>query len=114
MIMLVLTLKESIKILNDERGFDVNLHNVFTNSPYDKNGFNYEGIHKVTGKEYDENGWNYYGLHEKTKTYYNPQGYNVDGLDKDGYAKGKRPPGLEDEWMDKNGFNKKGIYIKGY
>jgi len=35
-------------------------------------------------------------------------------LDKDGYAKGKRPPGLEDEWMDKNGFNKKGIYIKGY
>ena len=35
-------------------------------------------------------------------------------MDKDGYAKGKRPPGLEDEWMDKNGFNKKGIYIKGY
>ena len=98
----------------DERGFDVNLHNVFTNSPYDKNGFNYEGIHKITGRESDENGWNYYGLHEKTKTYYNPQGYNVDGLDKDGYAKGKRPPGLEDEWMDKNGFNKKGIYIKGY
>ena len=31
-----------------------------------------------------------------------PEGYNVDGLDKDGYAKGKRPPGLEDEWMDKN------------
>ena len=56
-----------------------------------------------------ENGWNYYGLHEKTKTYYNPQGYNVDGLDKDGYEKGKRPPGLEDEWMDKNAVDRKSV-----
>ncbi len=98
----------------DERGFDAKQYNILTQSPYDKNGFNYEGIHKITGKEYDENGWNYYGLNEKTKTYYNKDGYTMEGLDKDGYEKGKRPPGLEDEWMDKDGFNKKGVYIRGY
>ncbi|KDE64531.1 exopolysaccharide Pel transporter PelG [Fusobacterium necrophorum] len=105
---------KNTKKIYDERGFDVNQHNVFTNTSYDKNGFNYEGIHKDTKREYDENGWNYYGLHEQTKTYYNKAGYTREGLDKDGYEKGKRPANLEDEWMDKQGFNKKGIYIRGY
>ena len=98
----------------DERGFDINLHNIKTNSLYDKYGFNYEGIHKDTGRKYDKNGWNFYGLNEKTKTFYNTQGYTREGLDKYGYKKGQRPANFDDGVYDKNGFNKKGIYMKGY
>ena len=98
----------------DERGFDNNQYNVFTKSRYDKYGFNYEGIHKDTKKPFDKNGWNYYGLNEKTKTYYDTSGYTREGLDKYGYKKGKRPANFNDGEYDKNGFNKNGIYIKGY
>jgi len=98
----------------DERGFDNNQFNVQTKSKYDKYGFNYEGIHKDTGRKYDKNGWNFYGLNEKTKTFYNTQGYTREGLDKYGYKKGQRPANFDDGVYDKNGFNKKGIYMKGY
>ena len=98
----------------DERGFDNNQFNVQTKAKYDKYGFNYEGIHKDTGRKYDKNGWNFYGLNEKTKTFYNTQGYTREGLDKYGYKKGQRPANFDDGVYDKNGFNKKGIYMKGY
>ena len=111
----------------DERGFDYKKYNILTNSLYDKNGFDYDGIHKVTKNEFDLNGWNYYGLNKYTKTYYAKNGYTYDGLDRDGYTKYNRPPemgntplkdeandGIDRSWMDKDGFNKDGIYIGGY
>ena len=98
----------------DERGFDNNQYNVQTKSRYDKYGFDYEGIHKDTKRPYDKNGWNYYGLNEKTQTYYNSQGYTREGLDRYGYKKGQRPANFNDGEYDKEGFNKKGIYMKGY
>lgn len=111
----------------DERGFDFKKYNVLTHSSYDKNGFDYEGVHKITKKEFDSNGWNYYGLNKKTNDYYDENGYTYDELDRDGYTKYNRPPemgetplkneindGIDRSWIDKDGFNKDGIYIGGY
>ena len=71
-------------------------------------------IHRETGTEYNNEGWNYYGLNEKTKTYYDVNGYTREGLDKYGFKKGQRPANFNVGEYDKDGFNKDGVYIKGY
>lgn len=110
----------------DERGFDIKGDNNITKTKFDSQGFDCNGIHQHTKTEYSLEGWSCYGINKTTKGYYDNTGYTFEGLDRDGYTKDNRPAEMgavpltdyrdeiDKSQVDKDGFNKDGIYTGGY